>query len=146
MMDTGAKNVLASLWPVSDEVTPTFMTALYHYKADNPDSSEAEALRFAQLTLLNGHAQAAASSTRRGAIEKESSGQKRGHEIALLSDVSAAASFTPDPRAPYAHPFYWAPFVLMGTLQDAGGPAEPSGKMKAAFVAPQAHITPVSRR
>ncbi|HEV8713781.1 MAG TPA: hypothetical protein VGX03_13255 [Candidatus Binatia bacterium] len=22
--------------------------------------------------------------------------------------------FTPDPRAPYAHPYYWAPFILIG--------------------------------
>jgi CHAT domain-containing protein len=24
------------------------------------------------------------------------------------------AVFSPDPAAPFAHPFYWAPFTLMG--------------------------------
>jgi CHAT domain-containing protein len=23
-------------------------------------------------------------------------------------------NFKPDPNAPFAHPFYWAPFILMG--------------------------------
>jgi CHAT domain-containing protein len=25
--------------------------------------------------------------------------------------------FTPDPNAPFAHPFYWSPFVLTGNWQ-----------------------------
>jgi CHAT domain-containing protein len=29
-------------------------------------------------------------------------------------DSDQAPSFTPDPDHPYAHPFYWAPFILMG--------------------------------
>jgi len=23
--------------------------------------------------------------------------------------------FRPDPKAPYAHPFFWAPFILIGS-------------------------------
>jgi CHAT domain-containing protein len=25
-----------------------------------------------------------------------------------------APTFTPNPAKPYAHPYYWAPFILMG--------------------------------
>src|SRR2546426_8741497 len=30
------------------------------------------------------------------------------------SKASALPRFPLDPRAPYAHPFYWAPFILIG--------------------------------
>ena len=28
--------------------------------------------------------------------------------------AAEAARFSADPKAPYAHPYYWAPFFLMG--------------------------------
>jgi CHAT domain-containing protein len=34
-----------------------------------------------------------------------------------VDSAPVAASFTADPRAPFAHPFYWAPFILMGNWQ-----------------------------
>jgi CHAT domain-containing protein/tetratricopeptide (TPR) repeat protein len=68
----GAMAVIATLWPVADESTATFMNALYRaHQVDHLD--KAESLRQAQLALLRG-----------------------------------------DSRVPYAHPFYWAPFILMG--------------------------------
>jgi CHAT domain-containing protein/tetratricopeptide (TPR) repeat protein len=69
----GAMAVIATLWPVADESTATFMNALYRaHQVDHLD--KAEALRHAQLALLHG----------------------------------ASSS------VPYAHPFFWAPFILMG--------------------------------
>jgi CHAT domain-containing protein len=72
----GAKAVLATLWPVADESTKLLMRTFYRLRGMQAGLSKAEALRQAQLTLLQ-------------------SAKKR-------SKVS------------YAHPFYWAPFILIG--------------------------------
>jgi CHAT domain-containing protein len=96
----GAKAVLATLWPVADASTAALMRALYQaHKVDRLD--KADALRQAQLALLHGTAKAdGASSTDRG--------------LTRVSASQTAGSFKADPSAPYAHPFYWAPFILMG--------------------------------
>jgi CHAT domain-containing protein len=98
----GAKGVLASLWKVADTSTATLMVRYYRSREESK-LTKAEALQRAQLALLRGEAGATATSSERGA--------------ARVTTAAAAASgppFTPDPNAPFAHPFYWAPFVLMG--------------------------------
>jgi CHAT domain-containing protein len=96
----GAKAVLATLWPVADSSTAVLMRALYQaHKVDHLD--KAEALRQAQLALLSGTAQTD------GALKGE-----RG--LTRAGTAQAPGNFTVDPRAPFAHPFYWAPFILMG--------------------------------
>lgn len=30
------------------------------------------------------------------------------------TDGQQAVAFVPNPEAPFAHPYYWAPFILMG--------------------------------
>lgn len=96
----GAKAVLATLWPVADGSTALLMRALYRaHKEEHLD--KADALRAAQLALLKGTVQADASlKTRRG--------------LARMGATQSAGNFKPDPAAPFAHPFYWAPFILMG--------------------------------
>ena len=99
----GAKAVLATLWPVADGSTALLMRALYQaHKSDHVD--KADALRDAQLALL------------RGTAHSDSAGKaERG--LTRVDSPPAAASFTADPHAPFAHPFYWAPFILMGNWQ-----------------------------
>jgi CHAT domain-containing protein len=31
-----------------------------------------------------------------------------------VSVAQGPSNYTPDPSKPFAHPFYWAPFILMG--------------------------------
>jgi CHAT domain-containing protein len=97
----GAKSVLATLWSVADATTGLFMRTLYEQR-QQPDVSKAEALRRAQLAFVNGDATARNLPTgvRRGAGRSEPPG--------------AGRTFATDPDAPFAHPFYWAPFILMG--------------------------------
>jgi CHAT domain-containing protein/Tfp pilus assembly protein PilF len=72
----GAKAIIATLWPVADDSTTLLMQQFYRLHTTHPGISKAEALRKAQLTLLEG---------------------------------------TGDPsRTRFAHPFFWAPFVLIG--------------------------------
>ena len=99
----GAKSVLATLWRVADESTAMLMQNMYRIRADIPGMTKAEALRQAQLALVRG----------------DQGGSKRLVTRSLVSathssDTSVAQSGRGDPAKRYAHPFYWAPFVLMG--------------------------------
>ncbi len=95
----GAKSVLATLWQIADASTPELMRRIYLGRKDGK-LTKAEALRQAQLALL------------RGATGGSSAEGSRGAK--LKGAPEAKASFQPDPKAPYAHPYYWAPFILMG--------------------------------
>ena len=97
---SGAKAVLATLWPVADGSTALLMSTLYkEHKDEHLD--KADALRQAQLTLLKGSA-------------KADPNAKSVRGLGRVSVAQGPATFTPDPGRPFAHPFYWAPFILMG--------------------------------
>lgn len=98
----GAQSVLATLWPVADVSTARLMGRMYARLVAG--DAKAKALRIAQLALLRG--------------------EERGTPEAALvtrrvyrddpTPPSPKAQFTPPPGAPLAHPYYWAPFILMG--------------------------------
>jgi CHAT domain-containing protein len=96
----GAKSVLATLWSVADSSTALLMRTLY--KAHRDDHvTKAEALRYAKLALL------------RGSVRMDSASLgTRG--LTVISTGAATGSFKADPNAPFAHPYFWAPFILMG--------------------------------
>jgi CHAT domain-containing protein/uncharacterized protein HemY len=103
----GAKAVVATLWPVVDVSTKELMQIFYRLRESQPGLPKVEALRQAQLTLLRGTGPpgvAIHTEARGGGVVADASGGPGG----------ALPRFRPDPRAPYAHPAFWAPFVLMG--------------------------------
>ena len=87
-----AAAVLATLWDVNDASTSRLMSDFYSRWVKLPAGGKAEALRQAQLAFLHGS----------GASSKAERGSK-------IEQEPHAAS--------YAHPFYWAPFVLIGNFQ-----------------------------
>jgi len=93
-MNQGAKSVIATLWPVSDNSTAMLMKEFYRLKEEKK-LPKVEALRQAQLALLNGTIQA---------TTKESSPERGSDRKRYSADTSK----------PYSHPYYWAPFILMG--------------------------------
>ena len=102
----GARSVMASLWPVVDESTAHLMSEFYRLKKEDPALSKAEALRQAQIQLLTGQIKAAATA---------GNGKgKRSDPIALDDEGANMPKFTVDPTKPFAHPHYWASFVLIG--------------------------------
>lgn len=115
----GAQSVLATLWPVADNSTPWLMREFYDLKV-NKKQNKAEALRNAQLALLNGSAKAARSATRSDAsqvkivVEGETEVKATTRAETFTIEKKDAKLFVPDPKRPFAHPFYWSPFVLIG--------------------------------
>jgi len=89
----GAKAVLASLWSVADQSTALLMADFYKQWLATPGSTKAGALRQAQLDMLH------------GTIANKSS-TERGIGVKKANDKEPASSFS--------HPFYWAPFILIG--------------------------------
>ncbi|MGB0037204.1 MAG: CHAT domain-containing protein, partial [Candidatus Acidiferrales bacterium] len=84
----GARAVVASLWGVYDPSTGLLMQEFYKRWPNQPDMSKAEALRQSQLALL------------------------RAKPVAPNSTDSAGK--VASAHSSYAHPYYWAPFILIG--------------------------------
>jgi CHAT domain-containing protein len=94
-----AEAVLATLWDVNDASTSRIMSDFYDRWVKDPADGKAEALRQAQLAFIHGGA--------------ASSNGKTGRGMETVEDTAAAAPQT----LGYAHPYYWAPFVLIGNYQ-----------------------------
>ncbi|MDZ8032695.1 CHAT domain-containing protein [Nostoc sp. DedSLP04] len=92
MQNAGARAAIASLWSVNDGGTQALMDVFYA-KLKQGTFTKAEALRQAQIALIN--------------TSKNTESKQRGSSIeieALPSNVSDRLS----------HPYYWAPFILIG--------------------------------
>jgi CHAT domain-containing protein len=88
----GAKAVMATLWPVADQSTQIFMRRFYELRESFPRLSKAESLQRAQMELL--------------ATGRQASLTDGGQEQVVGSKPGADRD--------YSHPYYWAPFILIG--------------------------------
>jgi CHAT domain-containing protein len=88
----GAKAVIASLWPVADSSTSQLMQEFYRIRQSDSKLTKIEALQRAQLRLLGGE------------IKPRGAAEERG--VRLPRDQVRSRD--------YRHPYYWAPFFLMG--------------------------------
>ncbi len=101
----GARAVVASLWEVSDASTGLLMQEFYRLWISNAHMPKAEALREAQLALLHGQIKPSLA-----AVESDA-------KTAIDTKPEAGRGAQPEgatPSTSYAHPYYWAPFVLIG--------------------------------
>ena len=94
-LQTGVKAVIASLWQVNDSSTSLLMQQFYKNLATGK-LTKAEALRQAQLSLL----------------QRKVTAEDAVNRATLIPKVN------PQPRqnlnADFSHPYYWAPFILIG--------------------------------
>jgi CHAT domain-containing protein len=90
----GAEAIIATLWSVNDESTSELMQRFYCLHDPPAPMSKAEALRQAQLSLLRGP-------------------MKRAGKESKSCDVQGASGIGPADHS-FSHPYYWAPFILIG--------------------------------
>ena len=97
-VNSGVKSAIASLWSVSDLGTLALMTEFYQQLRIAP--IKAEALRQAQIAMLRGET-------------RFENGKLRGP---MLGDgVSLPAELAAFGNTDFKHPFYWAPFTMIGS-------------------------------
>jgi CHAT domain-containing protein len=95
MESAGAKAAIASLWQVSDGGTQVLMNAFY--AALQAGHTKAEALQLAQQALISGE------------FEIEGRGDRADFNLVTArTGLPAVVSDNLD------HPYYWAPFILIG--------------------------------
>jgi CHAT domain-containing protein/tetratricopeptide (TPR) repeat protein len=96
----GAGAVMASLWSVDDNSTALLMQKFYQHLSSG-QMTKAQAMRQAQLDILN--------------LKDD---QGKAQAIAAMSRVPMPIPTAQSSRKPstpgYVHPYYWAPFVLIG--------------------------------
>ena len=93
MRDGGAKSVIASLWQVNDPATALMMQQFYRYLAQG--KTKAEALQQVQRDFITEKL------TLKNVKDIDRAGGRR-----YIEGQPAPDSF--------AHPYYWAPFILIG--------------------------------
>ena len=100
----GAKAVLATLWSVADKSTGKFMQEFYQLRQEQ-HLTKAEALRQVQEGFIRGQSL----TTPEGLTSIRAPGSEENYS-------EGTGTFVPPSGAPYAHPYYWAPFILMGNF------------------------------
>ncbi|MBD2773299.1 tetratricopeptide repeat protein [Iningainema tapete] len=93
MQDAGARAAIASLWKVNDGGTQALMSTFY--AALRQGITKAEALRYSQIAMITGN-------------YSEIAPQDRG----ILQ--STRDRLPPKVTDRLSHPYYWAPFILIG--------------------------------
>jgi CHAT domain-containing protein/Tfp pilus assembly protein PilF len=91
----GAKATIASLWQVNDGSTSKLMEQFYT-KLSTGKLGKAEALRQAQITLIQGNGTG-------------TDGKRGNFKIEIIVDGQTSTI-----TRSLSHPFYWAPFILIG--------------------------------
>jgi CHAT domain-containing protein len=120
----GARAVLASLWPVADQSTGLLMQQFYRIRQQSQAGQQvlnkARALRLTQVAMLGTKGTEGATGQLAPAMLALDAADARGAKP-LVPESSRAGAHDESARAflapqgqPYAHPYYWAPFILMG--------------------------------
>jgi CHAT domain-containing protein len=96
----GARSVMASLWEVVDATTGVFMQRFYQLR-EQQHLTKAEALRQVQLGFIRGEVNSVS-------LRKIARGLTRVDKSGLV------ARRRPESTTTFSHPYFWAPFILMG--------------------------------
>ncbi|MGB3535215.1 MAG: CHAT domain-containing protein [Microcoleaceae cyanobacterium] len=99
-VQTGVKSVLASLWQVDDAATLGLMSEFYRQLSQMRYTVKAEALRQAQIAMIEGDVRVEA-----GQLRSLSRGDRPVNLPVLAAEGNVSLS----------HPYYWASFVMVGS-------------------------------
>ncbi|HEY9596749.1 MAG TPA: CHAT domain-containing protein, partial [Cyanophyceae cyanobacterium] len=97
-VQAGVKSALASLWYVSDGGTLALMSEFYHQLSQPDVTIKAEALRRAQVAMLRGESRLQ---------------QGKLYVPGLRSPISLPPEL--EGNQDFSHPYYWAPFTMVGS-------------------------------
>ncbi len=119
----GAGAVMATLWAVADNSTPWLMREFYQTRQSGRGLTKATSLRQAQLALLSGQAKThPLPEAQKGPSlpnivirkkDEHDNADTRSSEV-IRVDEKDAPLFRRDEKKPFSHPYYWAPFILIG--------------------------------
>jgi CHAT domain-containing protein len=109
----GAGSVMASLWSVLDVSTTRLMKGFYRVRQGD-GLTKAEALRRAQLNLLDGRDEGARDS---GDVQEPAPTKGNPMKGDIFVEPQYRINFRAEKGKPFAHPYYWSPFVLYGNPQ-----------------------------
>lgn len=98
-VQSGVKSVLATLWQVNDVGTLALMDEFYHQLAHQAKTIKAEALRQAQIAMIEGKLLLESGQLRRS---------DRGDTSIILQHQS-------EEKKDLSHPYYWASFLMIGS-------------------------------
>jgi CHAT domain-containing protein len=94
---------LATLWAVVDKSTPLLMTEFYRLQKENPQMTKAESIQKVQNAFISGK------------LKPDAEYIKKLIEIFSKQNNAADKNkFVFNKDQPFAHPFFWSPFVLIG--------------------------------
>ncbi len=124
----GAGAVMATLWNVRDDSAYWLVSDFYQRKRDPTRQTKSESLRQAQIALLNGKAKvtpltqsATTTAKKRGKNSAVIKLLPEGKEFApnnedgvVYIEARHAKVYTRNDSKPYAHPYFWSPYVLFG--------------------------------
>jgi CHAT domain-containing protein len=116
----GANAVMATLWPLADESAPRLMGEFYRKR--QAGGGMVKALREAQLALLSGGAGSKSSNQPRRAgpepvrveIVRKTDARGGTRSEIIFVEAENAPAYKHDRKKPFAHPYYWAPVILIG--------------------------------
>jgi CHAT domain-containing protein len=125
VQNRGAAAVLASLWPVDDASTAFLMREFYRLRYTE-GMGKSEALRGAQTAVMHAGPEGTGGTGGTDVTDVTEGPENRGAAISALAatgaaEAGASGAGTGNPSPPsrwdgsgWSHPYYWAPFVLMG--------------------------------
>lgn len=96
------KAVLATLWAVADESTSLLMSEFYRLRKASPAGGKADAIQNVQRAMIEGRIK----------VPPARAHIFRPKERLQVNEK--LPKFVYDPTKPFAHPYYWSPFVLIG--------------------------------